>query len=396
MIKSMNLDKIFLFIKVILNSGYESNLPKNIKLLIFDGESLNELQNVLNSFNYFVLETRFHRIKKFYVNKNIIFSIIKNIKKGLFNAYLLSLIDEVKPRVIFTFIDNSYKFTYFYSLRKKKYKFVALQNGARYEHKITNELLKRRKNLNFKKFRIPHFLCFGENEVKDYKKNNQDIKNFYKIGSLRLANYLLFKKKNKIKIKKKYDILLISDVYCWDEPIKKLNLPIEKGVATILKFTINFAIKHKLKLKIAARNSLKNFSAERNFYEKYLNNKEYNYLVKNIIYRSDKYNTYIGMEKSKVVIGTMSTMLRENLAINGKTLACNFMKTSIFDFPIKGICFFNESNYIKFEKRLKNILQISQHNYKKLLKKNISYIVHKEKNLNTIDQIKFILKLFLK
>ena len=84
MIKSMNLDKIFLFIKVILNSSYESNLPKNIKLLIFDGESLNELQNVLNSFNFFVLETRFHRIKKFYVNKNIIFSIIKNIKKKVY------------------------------------------------------------------------------------------------------------------------------------------------------------------------------------------------------------------------------------------------------------------------------------------------------------------------
>ena len=50
------------------------------------------------------------------------------------------------------------------------------------------------------------------------------------------------------------------------------------------------------------------------------------------------------MEKSKVVIGTMSTMLRENLAINGK-IACNFMKTNIFDFPIKGICFFNNELY---------------------------------------------------
>ena len=87
------------------------------------------------------------------------------------------------------------------------------------------------------------------------------------------------------------------------------------------------------------------------------------------------------MEKSKVVIGTMSTMLRENLAINGKTLACNFMKTNIFDFPIKGICFFNESNYIKFEKRLKNILQISQHNYKKLLKKIFHILFIKKKIL---------------
>ena len=140
----MKLNEIFLLIKVIFNSSIDSYPPKNIKLLIFDGESVGELRNVLSGFKYFILETRFHRIKKFYINRNIIFSIIRNYKKNLFDAYLLSLIDEIKPKVIFTFIDNSHKFTEFSLNRKNQYNFVALQNGARYEHKITNKLLKKK------------------------------------------------------------------------------------------------------------------------------------------------------------------------------------------------------------------------------------------------------------
>ena len=211
-----------------------------------------------------------------------------------------------------------------------------------------------------------------------------------------MSNYLFFKNKNKIKIKKKlFDILLISDVNCWDEILNKLNLPIEKGITTILKFTINFAIKHNLKLKIAARSYSKNYKDEKNFYKKFLNKKEYDYLKKNIFYRSEKNNTYICMEKSKVVVGTMSTMLRENMAMNGKTLACNFTKTNIFDFPIKGVCFFNQLNYLKFEKRLKKILQLSTIKYKSLCSKDTSYIIDDKKNPSTIDLIKLKLKLFL-
>ena len=131
------------------------------------------------------------------------------------------------------------------------------------------------------------------------------------------------------------DILLISDVNCWDKILEKLNFPIEQGVSNLIKFTIKFAIDNNLKIRIAARNDKRNFNQENNFYKKYLNKYEYNYLKKNIIFRSSKYNTYNFMEKSKVVIGTMSTMLRENLSLGGKTFACNFTKTDIFDFPIK-------------------------------------------------------------
>ena len=79
------------------------------------------------------------------------------------------------------------------------------------------------------------------------------------------------------------------------------------------------------------------------------------------------------MHKSKVVIGTMSTLLRENLSLGGKTFACNFTNTNIFDFPIKGLCFSKtliikilKNNYQKYIKFLKK--------YHEQLKKKIMFV----------------------
>ena len=103
---------------------------------------------------------------------------------GLFNSYLLGLIDEINPKVIFTFMDNGHRFSKFSELRKKNFKFVALQNGARYEHKIIN-LLKKKRKINFSRFSIPYYLCFGQHEIDDFKKTNQNIGKFKIVGSLK-------------------------------------------------------------------------------------------------------------------------------------------------------------------------------------------------------------------
>ena len=385
--------KIFFIIKILFNAKFKFTKPEYKDLVIFDGESSHQLKNILKNFEYFVLETRFSRIKEFYITKRIIFETIKNYQKNILSSYLLTLIDQINPKIVFTYIDNSYRFSEFSELRNKKYKFVALQNGARYEHKIINKLKKKKyKNLKINRFNIPYFLCFGEHEIKDYKKNKQKIENYIKVGSLKLSNYLLTQK-NKSKIKKNNDILLISDVNCWDAILDNLNFPVEKGVNDLIKFTIRFAIKNNLKLKIAARSYKGKFFEENNFYKKNLNKEEYRYLIKNMFFRPNNYETYEIMKKSKVVVGTMSTMLRENLSIGGKTLACNFTKTEIFDFPIQGICSLNKSDFLNFETRLKKIIKMNSKNYANLLSKNSSFIVHHQ---NTINSVVLKLKSLLK
>jgi len=393
----MKFDRYFLALKALLNAKYVFHEPEKEDLLIFDGESLNQLKYILPSFKYQVIETRINRIKEIYITPKIFFSTIRNIKTNILNSYLLTLVDIIKPKVVFTFIDNSEKFSEFAALRKKKYKFVALQNGARYEHRTYKELFKKKIiSKGYVKFNIPYFLCFGENEVEEYKKLNQKINNFFKVGSLKLANFLFAQKEKKIlKPKKKNDILLISDIYCWDEILSKLNLPMEGSQVKLIKFTIKFAIKNNLKIKLATRNSKNSFRDEKNFYKKYLNKEEYQYVVKNLFFRKGYYDTYSEMQKSEVVIGTMSTLLRENLFIGGKSLSCNFTNSSIFDFPISGLCSLKDVEFIKFEKRIKEILKISHKTYLSKIKKDPSFVVFKDAKYSTIKLVKSKLNFFL-
>ena len=128
--------KILTFLKLITKAKYVFREPLKKDLLIFDGESIEELKYILSSFKYEVLETRVYRIKTIYITPKIIYLTFINNNKDLFNSYLLTILDLVRPKVVFTFIDNSFKFSKFASLRQKKYKFLALQNGAGYEHKI--------------------------------------------------------------------------------------------------------------------------------------------------------------------------------------------------------------------------------------------------------------------
>ena len=117
-------------------------------------------------------------------------------------------------------------------------------------------------------------------------------------------------------------------------------------------------------------------------------------MVKNLFFRKGYYDTYSEMQKSEVVIGTMSTLLRENLFIGGKSLSCNFTNSSIFDFPINGLCSLKDVEFIKFEKRIKEILKISHKTYLSKIKKDPSFVVFKDAKYSTIKLVKSKLNFF--
>ena len=171
-------------------------------------------------------------------------------------------------------------------------------------------------------------------------------------------------------------------------------MPVEEGVGNLIKFTIKYAIKNKINFKLATRNFKKNFRVENQFYKKILTEKEFNFLSKNFIFRGDMFKIYDTMFKSNVVIGTMSTTLRENLSLGRKTLVCNFTRTKVFDFPIKGICFLKKDNYQVFEKRLNQILKISNRRFLKSLTKSPKYLVSNF-GIKTFDLFKSKIKFFL-
>ena len=90
--------------------------------------------------------------------------------------------------------------------------------------------LQKRFDEKFKqKFFLPIFLTFGLYEKKLYKNFNIDVKKFYTVGSLKLANFLEFlKQKKKHKVKKKYDVCLVSDLPPGIDKAKFLKYEVKK------------------------------------------------------------------------------------------------------------------------------------------------------------------------
>lgn len=384
--------KFFFRLKIIFKD------PENYDLVIFDDTSINELGAILKNRKYFILQNRVDRIEKIYISYNIIRNFIKNYKNKISTAYFLSLLDIIRPKVVFTFIDNSFKFSEIARLKKHKIKFIALQNGARYEHKEYGYLYKNRiiKYNHSKNFFIPYLLCYGKYEIDDFKKYNIKVNDFFVVGSLRVSNFLLNKKKKNNVI---FDICLISDVYAWDRVFDCYNSSLEKGIIILVKFVIRFCIQYNLKLTLALRSykeDIYNFNKEISFYKKFLTQLEYSFLSKSFFYREEKnrFGIYELMRSSKVVVGSISTTLRENLSMNGKSLACNFTSIDIFNFPIKGLCFIKSCNYKFFEKRLLKIINIKKKEY--FSKINRNYVINYEKNISTAEKVNSKLDFFLK
>lgn len=386
------------FLKIIFRLKIIIKNPENYDLVIFDDSSTKDLEPILKKRRYFILENRIERVEKIYISRKIIELCIKNYNGKIWDAYILSLLDIINPKVVFTYIDNSLKFSEIAKLRNNKIQFIALQNGARYEHK-ENDRLYKKKIINYnnnKKFFIPHFLCFGDHEIKDYRKYNIKVNNFYPVGSLKVSNFLKYKKKNSRIYSN--DICLISDVYAWDKIFDCYNSRLEKGIINLIKFVIYFSKKYKLKLMFALRSyntDFKNFNREINFYKKYLTKEEYYFLSRGFFYRKKKniFTSYELMRNSEVVVGSISTTLRENLAMNGKTLACNLTPTKVFDFPVVGLCFIKNCNYKSFEKRLIKIINISKKEYFSQINRN--YIISCDSNISTIEKINNIIDSFL-
>ena len=95
----------------------------------------------------------------------------------------------MNPKLVITYIDNSYKFSEValrYNKINKNIKFVAIQNGARYEI-LENDYLFRKKirkeNYN-KKFFIPVLFSLGNYEREIYKKLNINVSKNIPIGVL--------------------------------------------------------------------------------------------------------------------------------------------------------------------------------------------------------------------
>lgn len=382
-----------IFIKLLYKVKIQFKKLNKVDLIIFDDESVFDLKNITPHFNHFILQTRTQNVDKIYFNLEIFIKVIKNYKGNILTAYLISIIEIISPKIVITTIDNSIKFFEISKIFEKKIKFIAIQNAARYEIEIHKYLYKN-KILNFdltKKFYITNFYCFGEYEINNYKKNKIKVKNYKKIGSLRLSNFTKYILDKKIKINKnKYDICLLSE-YSVGKDVLYKKRGIDKSFATVAKFVIQYCLKYKLKFCFALKRSSNTIhnQIELKFYRDYLTQKEYQYLIKNSVRNNKKqFSSYKLIAESDVVVGLGSTLLRDKLAIGGKVLSLNLSKMKFFNFPIKGLSSLNKGGYIEFQRRLKTICKLSNTNYASKLSKKSSYLINFNNHYSAIETIK--------
>ena len=403
--------KIIIFLKFILRSKFIFKTPEKCDLVVFDEKSIIDLNICVSKFNFFILQTRlekpidvtplskFQQVPKIYFSYKILKKILKNCFKGnLFTIYLVSLIELINPKVVITTIDRSFKFSDVAKILDEKINFFAIQNSM--THDLSNwkylyETKKIKKNL-IKKLYIPNLFCIGDYDKVTWKKFGVNVKNFFPIGNLRLANFFYHIKAEKNSPEKyKSDICLVAEHSIHSNIIQsKLNeSKRNEGLVKLIRYTIKFCLKHKKKLIIPLRNDKKYHpnspKLEIEHFERNFKGEELNYIKKCFLERDrDDFSSQRALLNSEVTVSAMSTMLRHKLATGGKILSCNLTKIDRYNFPVNGICTLNNCSYDEFEKRLLEIYSISKKDYFSRIEDDPDYFEKYTKNYSTINFIR--------
>ena len=389
-------------IKKIFSVKLLFKLPQKYDLVIFDNTSISDLKlNLLKNQKYFVFKNRINEIDEVYITPFLIFKILINLRylfKDFFiqDVYFLSLLQSLKPKIVFTIIDTDFQFSKLGKiLEKEDIKFVALQGAMRHVWLLQDYMYKKKliKNDLNKKYFFPVYLCFSEYEKYQCLKLKINVKKFILVGSLRLVNFLL-EKENKV-LKKKYDICLLSDYGAWLDRFDGVSLDIlkqaENGYIKLIEWSIEFCRSKNLKFVFSFKRRINthDYFLEKSFYKNKLSEVNYNFLIENSSYNQKDmiYKSYYSSFQSELTIAKTSTLLRETLACNNKILACNLTNSNLFDFPIKGICSLNNCSFDEFEKRVENILKIKSSDYFSKIKENKNYLVYDSNPKSVINSI---------
>ena len=141
------MSRYLLILRTFLRVKFIFKNPPKHDLVIFDDESLSVLENFISRYDFFVLQVRIGKINKIYCTFKIFKLFFINYKGNIMTAYLLSLLEIIKPKVVLTIIDNSFKFSEIAKILEKKITFVAIQGAARhnilqFKHKFKKNLTK--------------------------------------------------------------------------------------------------------------------------------------------------------------------------------------------------------------------------------------------------------------
>ena len=283
---------------------------------------------------------------------------------------MMAVIKEINPKIVITNIDNSVEFSFLAKYFYKKIKFIAVQGANR------NDIYDNEGNLNQYLF-IPNFLCYSIFDKALFKKKKIKVGKFIISGSLKNSFY---KNKYNQTNKKKFDICYISKNF--------LKNTFKHDSVKNLEYLAKYALKHKKKVIIQSK--VKKNLNELNVYKRIFKGSK---IV--VEWRSNsKHSSYKSIDKSSIVLGAPTTLLREAYYFNKKVLCCDSARAAnIKGYPFKGENYLKDFNYIDFEKRLNNLFKSSFKEYLSKLGKPKNFFMG---DINTVALIKNLIKKELK
>jgi len=354
--------------------------PKKSDIVIFDLAGSDILQRtVLEDLDHTIIHARFER---YHITPYILLYMLKNLNKinflrgdgitlkrkvrflagQLYKIYLLSCIEHIRPKVVLTFIDNSYWFQAI-SRIYKKCEFYAIQNGVRSRYDVTEWLPAPPHPAST--ISMPNLVCFGTYEIELYKKYNHSISAFHPVGPLVGSYYKSELAKDNAMAE--FDICLVSQWH--DSIMSDQEYPeIKSGLVILDEYLSKYVNKTKASLCIALRSG--DPRELQYFYGIYGDRAT---IIEN---DREAMSTYAAMDRGAMIVAFDSTAAREAFGWGKKVLFCNFSGDDNYDSPREGIWFISEKNYEKFREKLDYIRQVDEGQYQAEIKEYQRYLMN--------------------
>jgi hypothetical protein len=317
-------------------------------VLILDAVAAEVLEDgALAGIDHAVLATRHER---FHVTVGIVFRALVNVVRhtlgdllrsrrvggALLRCWLLACVQQVRPKVVVTFIDNSFAFQWI-SRRYPYARFYAVQNGARYPYDVSAWLPPR--PLPGSVISMPDLLCWGAYEPELYARFGHRIDRFHVVGSLRGAR---FREAESAPHAPLFDVCLVSQ---WQNESGARTFPeIAKGTERITEYVARYAADRPVRLCVAMRSS---DPAETRFYRDRLGE-----IVHLVAFEPRAWSTYRAMDQSEVVVSFCSSAATEAFGWGAKMVCANLSGHNNYDFPVLGPWALSACSYEEFREAL--------------------------------------------
>lgn len=343
-----------------------------VDILVFDKEGSENFLDVVSNYNYYILRVR----EVFYIKYLLkSFQISTNFRKWQFNYYC-KIMDDISPKLVITFIDNSH---IFWSLDEKynnKIKFLAIQNANRWiiNHKDYPTYISHFFYDKDVKNNVYHsnFACISEHDVDLYTTGGISVENYHPIGSLSIDKHTRnFRKRDNV-----FDICLVANSIN-ERPV---NLK-------IMEYLAKYIEENDMSACVALKKSCfsKGYKEYFKIFDRYFGNsttilvphKEAGVPLgfldnRNVTLNYTQGSQYLS-DVSRVTVGFTSTLLRQTFSRGNKIYPINF-EVSDIDSPFNLLPInLRPKNYKDFSEQLSILINADETDYQKDNEKLMRY-----------------------